>query len=88
MNERKAITNLTNNDNIIIRSADKGGSIVIQNRDAYMQEANNILYDTKYYSILTTDPSKNNILEYNDLIKTAYTDNTITKKRIWVSLPK
>lgn len=66
-----------NNDNIIIRNADKGGSIVIQNIDDDILEAHNILYDTKYYNVITTDPSKENLTDYNALIKI---DNNILDK--------
>lgn len=37
-------------DNIIIKSADKGGQIVLQDRIDYLLEANRQLGDPKYYT--------------------------------------
>ncbi|XP_073510840.1 uncharacterized protein [Phyllobates terribilis] len=71
--ERIAITKLKNNGDIIIREADKGGGVVVQDRETYIKEAYNILSDTKYYERLEVDPSKDFTREYHDLINYAYT---------------
>lgn len=47
--EFKAIKQLKNNNNIIIKPADKGGATVIMNRGAYLKEAYRQLNDKKYY---------------------------------------
>lgn len=47
--ERAALNNLASNANIIIKSADKGGRIVIQDKDNYLKEAHRQLNDTAYY---------------------------------------
>lgn len=77
-----------NNENIIIRNADKEGSIVIQNIEDYLLEARNILYDTEYYNILTTDPSKEYLIDYNTLIKRAFDNNILDKKELEFLTPK
>lgn len=67
------------NDNIIIKSADKVGSIVIQDINDYIKEAHNILFNPKYYSILTKSASRDHIAEYTSVIKSSF-ENNITKK--------
>jgi hypothetical protein len=47
--ERSAINTLGNDDSIIIKPADKGGAVVVMNRDCYMKEAFRQLYNVKYY---------------------------------------
>ena len=49
MEEFRALIQLRNNTNIIIKPADKGGSIVIMNRSDYLHEAYRQLNDTNYY---------------------------------------
>lgn len=43
LNERETLEKLINNSAIIIRQVDKGGSLVIQNRDDYLAEAMRLL---------------------------------------------
>lgn len=80
--QRGALKNLMENKNIIIRNADKGGSVVIQDTKDYLKEAKNILYDTRYYEILTNDPSKSHFAEYTALIQSTYESHVITKKEL------
>ena len=47
--EKSAITTLINNKNIIIKEADKGGIIVIMERDFYIQKIASIINDPTYY---------------------------------------
>lgn len=51
-----ALKNLIDNDNLVIKSADKGGGVVILDKDDYIAEAHNILHNTEYYKILHTTP--------------------------------
>ena len=44
-----AIKNLQDNQNIIINSADKGGKIVIMNRNEYIEECKKQLSDSTFY---------------------------------------
>ena len=48
---------LHNNQGIIIKPADKGGSIVIMNTTNYIQEAQRQLSNPQHYRILNTDPT-------------------------------
>uniref|UniRef100_A0A8C5LW51 Reverse transcriptase domain-containing protein n=1 Tax=Leptobrachium leishanense TaxID=445787 RepID=A0A8C5LW51_9ANUR len=56
--ERMALKNLSSNNNIIIKPADKGGSVVVMNIQDYMAEGDRQLSDVKYYRKLTEDPTK------------------------------
>ena len=53
--ERNALKELRDNDNIIIKKADKGSSIVVMNKDDYVKEAERQLSDTKFYKETHTD---------------------------------
>ena len=55
--EREAITELQKDASIIIRPADKGGAIVIQNFSDYDSEIKRQLNDNTFYRKLTSDPT-------------------------------
>ena len=55
--ERKAITDLRNNSNIMILPADKGSTTVILNKSDYIHEGEEQLKDTKTYRHLKSDPT-------------------------------
>ena len=62
--EWTAITTLRNNKDIVIKPADKGGNIVIMNKEDYIQEGLRQLSDSNHYEILEEDPTQN----YNNQI--------------------
>lgn len=86
--EKRALKALTENSDIIIRSADKGGSIVIQDIDDYIREAHHILHDTNYYLILLEDPSSVYYIDYTQLIKKAFETKIINKKELEFLTPQ
>lgn len=51
--QQRALVGLCKLDNIIIKPADKGGQIVLQDRTDYLLEANRQLDDTNYYKKLS-----------------------------------
>ena len=55
--ERAAITALSKNNSIVIKPADKGGAIVILNREDYVKEGLRQLTDSKVYRRLELDKS-------------------------------
>lgn len=55
-NDLIALQELTNNDQISIRQADKGGAIVVWNTTDYIEEAMDQLNDTAVYRSLDRDP--------------------------------
>ena len=56
-NQRKALHDLKSNNNIVIKPADKGGSIVIMNKDNYMKETCTQLHDGRFYQKIDNDPT-------------------------------
>lgn len=78
--KRLSLKSLKNNKDIVIRNADKGDAVVIQDLDQYILEANNILMDSRYYNTVTTYPSEMFKSEFNQLINYAYVNNIISKK--------
>ncbi|NJL81593.1 MAG: hypothetical protein HC917_27720, partial [Richelia sp. SM2_1_7] len=54
-----ALKQLIDNRNIVIKPADKGGGIVIMNKDMYLNKMNTLLNDTNTYDIITTDDTIN-----------------------------
>ena len=57
--EISALKRLQTNRNIVIKPADKGGSIVIMNKSDYIDKVRYQLNDTNYYLPLAINPTKN-----------------------------
>lgn len=55
--EREALGALSEDVSIVIKPADKGGAVVIQDKDSYRNEILYQLGDQKFYSSLTCDPT-------------------------------
>lgn len=75
-----ALRSLENNENIIIRPADKGGGIVIQNVEEYEKEAHKILNDIEYYQVIDNNPFPDIIKNLVSLVKRAHKTQYINKK--------
>jgi hypothetical protein len=52
LSERKALTSLRENQNIIIKEADKGSAIVLMDREYYEAKVHDILEDTSTYRLI------------------------------------
>jgi hypothetical protein len=68
--EQQALMSLKKNRNIIIKPADKGGALVIQNTIDYKNEALRQLTNRTHYHRMTYDPTKKFALEINKYIST------------------
>lgn len=55
--ERDALRALSEDDSIVIKPADKGGAVVIQDKAAYRNEILHQLGDQEFYSPLMSDPT-------------------------------
>ena len=80
--ERKAIKSLTSNKDIVIKPADKGGAIVIMNKEDYKQEGLRQLSKSEHYKKLE-DPEKSIksfIERVNNTLKTAMEDGLIKQE--------
>ena len=53
-----AIKTLRQDTNIVIKPADKGGAIVIQDKTSYVKEACSQLQNENFYEVLSDDPLK------------------------------
>ena len=56
-NQRRALHDLKSNNDIVIKPADKGGSIVIMKKDNYMKEIFTQLHDGRLYKKIANDPT-------------------------------
>ena len=63
--QRIALRKLTENDEIIINKADKGSTVVIQNKTDYIKEAMKHLCDPRVYRKLNTDTTSLTKIEIN-----------------------
>lgn len=71
---------LKEDKNLIIKNADKGGGVVLQNREDYLTEAMRILSDKNYYKTLKENPYTGYQQEYHNLISEAHKEGIITNK--------
>ena len=68
-------------DTIIINKADKGSTIVVQDRDTYTQTGFDHLKDTTTYMELERDPTTTLIENINKALKEMHQNRQITKKQ-------
>lgn len=78
--EKLALKSLRENMEIVIRQADKGGGVVVQNYEDYNAEAMKILSDMEYYSKISEDPFSNIEKKFVNFIKKACDESVITKE--------
>ncbi len=72
--ERIALKQLQRDDTLVIRDADKGSCLVVEDRHVYVQDGLNHLGDGKVYETLEEDPTRNLVKGINGYI------TNITKK--------
>ena len=78
--ERKAMDDLSQREDIIISKADKGGAVVIQDVDDYVTEANRQLNDTEYYKLIDQDLTPEHTTTANEAVDQLATEELISKK--------
>lgn len=67
--EKACITRLKNNQNIIIKPADKGGATVIMNKVDYKSEAERQLNNNKYYKEITVGLAESNKSKIEEILR-------------------
>lgn len=77
--ERRAIINLKNNRTIVIKPADKGGCIVIQDLRDYKNEAHRQLRDYNTYQRLTKDETMDRAKQINEKLKEEWSAGNISE---------
>ncbi len=80
--EYNSIISLRNNQNILIKSADKGGATVLMDKENYIFEANRQLNDGKYYKILTEPIFHQNIPKIKNILNEMKTKDTLMKNNL------
>ena len=79
--EISALRELKTNKDIIIKSADKGGGVVVMDRTAYKAEALRQLQDTTYYTEITTSLAPQNTTYIRKVTDTLLKSKYITKSQ-------
>ena len=75
--EKRAITKLRENPNIVIKPADKGGAIVILNRSDYLKEGFRQLSNTEFYTQLDHNPTDQYRTQVQNAIEDMYQNGEI-----------
>ncbi|XP_075440692.1 uncharacterized protein LOC142485864 [Ascaphus truei] len=89
--ENIALKELCSLNNLVIRQADKGGGIVLQDRTDYLSEAFRLLGDNTSYIILGQDPMESFQKKYKDLLTQALNMNVINKSEfgfLYIRFPR
>ena len=75
--EEQAILDLSNDNSIVIKPADKGSAVVVMDRSMYLTEAYKQLSDTAYYEKLDYDPTTDFSKQVHDAVEDMYQDGGI-----------
>ena len=75
--ERRALKELQLNEDIVIKKADKGAVLVIQDRSDYISEGLRQLSDSNFYKKLDHNPTEKHRVEVQSLITKMYTNGEI-----------
>jgi hypothetical protein len=89
--EIEAMKELAEEDSIVIKPADKGGCIVIQNKEDYIREGMRQLNNKDHYRKLATDPTIQFNNDINKIISEANRNNVIdarTKRNLTTKFPR
>lgn len=79
--EIKALQGLSNNKDLIIKSADKGSMVVVQDHFQYLWEGNKQLANQEYYRKLDKPIYQETIPLIKNIADRLYQQNYITKKK-------
>ena len=75
MQQQRGHRELSNNTNIVIKEADKGGAITIIYKEDYVHDCKLILADNSTYLVTTTDMMETHNEETNDIIGNISSNN-------------
>lgn len=79
--EEKAMYDLSNDENIVIKEADKGGGVVVMNKTYYEQKILEMLGDQDYYKSTTENYDKKTISKIKQLLNDPSARNITEKER-------
>jgi hypothetical protein len=88
--ERRAITELKQRDDIVVKPADKGGAVVVWRKDVYLQEAQRQLADAKLYDTTDTGETEANHKCIDYTVKSLISEGELPDiaKSLFVSKPR
>ena len=86
-NQKKALTSLHNDPSIIIKPADKGGRIVVQDKHDYVSECLRQLSNPLYYTPIDTPLRPTNILQIYKILQNMIHLGIITRNQSLLLLP-
>ncbi|KAM4038358.1 uncharacterized protein ACNLHF_016669 [Anomaloglossus baeobatrachus] len=86
--DRDAITNLEQNNNIVIKPSDKGGNIVLLDRETYVQMCAQLLRDQRAYERLKENPTPTYSLQLKRILDIAQQDNLISTSEYEFLFPR
>ncbi|KAJ1145913.1 hypothetical protein NDU88_012196 [Pleurodeles waltl] len=78
--EKKVLQDLANNTSIVIKPADKGGTLVVQTTDNYRNECLRLLGDARNYVKLQEDPTSFLQNKISNMVEQALAHNWISQK--------
>lgn len=78
--EREAIETLRNNPNIIIKEADKGGTLVVMNKEFYYKKIIDMLHNEEYYEPSDKDCESKILRKIKSLVNNH--NNELSKKEL------
>jgi len=81
-NELKALSDLKQDKNIIIKKADKNAGIVIMNTTDYINKIQNLLSDSDIYTELNIDNTHSIKIESDKILYELYRNNYLTIKQL------
>jgi hypothetical protein len=82
LGERRALQELRNKTDIIIKPADKGSATVVMNKDAYLQEAYRQLNNENYYRRLDSPIYLDNVPKINAILDEMLDAGIISTKQL------
>ena len=85
--ENKALREISSNQDIVVKEADKGSGIVIMDRDRYIAEGLRQLSDSTSYRQLDSDPSPEFESQLKGLISQALQNGSITQEMADFAIP-
>ena len=79
LQEKNALVDLQKDNSIVIKSADKGGAVVVQNRESYRQEIFRQLSNVEFYTPLSGDPTLKFSHEIESFLSRALSESFISQ---------
>ena len=87
-NQQSALKDLSSNNDIVIKEADKGGAITIINKEDYITDCNTLLEDNSTYHKTTTDMMQTHLNEAKNLLNNITVDNKQVVSQLLPAQPR